>query len=121
MTERLDLPREKDPGDDSVVLRLYLSWLAVVRDVLQSKGDAVGTVHRTPEGIWELVFAVDRGQGRRQRHFIAIDPGLSRKQRWPLIRLGPGIWDIPVSIHIPGQLHAFVTLIRVPDLAPWEV
>lgn len=121
MTERLDVPRSQDPGDDSVVARLYVTWLATVRDVTRSETGTVGTVHRTVEDVWELVFAVDRGQGRRQRHFIAVDPYLSRKQRWPLIRLGPGIWDIPVSIHIPGQLHAFVTLIRVPDLAPWEV
>jgi hypothetical protein len=69
---------------------------------------------------WQLVFAVDRGKDRRQRHFVSVDPDAVQSDRWHLVKLGPTAWDIPQSIFVAGQIHAFVTIVDVPSPAPWE-
>lgn len=109
-----------DPGDDSVVLRVHLHWLHSVPEVMTSAGPPVGHVGRDQDGAWQLVFAVQRLPTRRQRHFVSVDPDRVRPNRWWMLKLGPGVWDIPQSIFFEGQIHAFVTLVGVPDPAPWE-
>lgn len=112
----------EDPGDDSVLFRIHLHWRGSTPEVLSSPDntEAVGHIWRDKEGAWQLAFAVQRGNGRRQRHFVTIDPDGIRNDRWALQKLGPGVWDIGQSIFFAGQIHAFVTLIGVPDPAPWE-
>ena len=58
---------------------------------------------------------------RRQRHFAAVNPNQHHDaDSWPLVKLAAGVWDVPVSIVVPGYFHGFVTLLDVPDPAPWE-
>jgi hypothetical protein len=38
---------------------------------------------------------------------------------WGMERLGPGVWTLDPSI-IVGDVHAFVTLVGVPEPAPWR-
>jgi hypothetical protein len=41
--------------------------------------------------------------------------------RFVLKRLGPGVWKVGPSIVSPGLLHAHVTIVDVPEPAPWLV
>lgn len=119
--ERAPEGQRPDPGDASVVLRLHLRWVPSVKDVTSAMaGVPLGHVWRTEEGKWELAFSLDRGKMKRQRHFVDVDPDGVRKDRWGLVKLAPGVWDVPVSIVVPDQIHAFVTVTGVPDPAPWE-
>lgn len=114
-----DLVRE-DPGDASAVLRVYARWAKSVPEVAGSPtGPALCHVWRDEEGKWQLALSVQRGK-RRQRHFLDVDPDNTRKDRWGLMKLAPGVWDLPQSVLVPDQIHAFVTLVEVPDPAPWE-
>jgi hypothetical protein len=38
---------------------------------------------------------------------------------WGMERLGPGVWSLEPSLVIPGLLHAFITLVDVPEPPPW--
>ena len=115
-----DMGPKEDPGDHTVVIRAHLHWKGSVGDVLGSPaGSAVGHVSRQPDGAWQLAFAVQRGPKKRQRHFVSVDPDATRKDRWHLQKLGPGVWDVTPSIFFEGQFHGFVTLIGVPEPAPW--
>jgi hypothetical protein len=109
--------QKQDPGDDTVVLRVYLTWCDTAKEALESP--LRGCVHRLDNGAWQLAFSVPRVK-RLQRHFVEVTPDGVRADRWPMARLAPGVWDLPISVHVPGQLHAYVTLIGVPDPAPWE-
>ena len=110
-----------DPGDDSVVMRVHARWVGSTTTVMQeASGPSIGHVLRRHDGIWQLAFAVQRGLTRRQRHFVEVDPDNVRRDRWGLVKLAPGVWDVAESIVVPGQFHGFVTLLGVPDPAPWE-
>ena len=113
-----------DPGDDSCVLRFYAAWVPSMEIAIGGSFADAPTVHarRDANGTWELGMSVPRGDGRRQRHFIAFSPdAVKRPNRWNLVKLAPRVWDMPASVHVPGQMHAFITLLGVPDPAPWEV
>lgn len=110
----------KDPGDDRAILRVLATWVDSSTDVVRSSGAPRCHVHRLPTGEWQLALAVQRGETRRQRHFISVDPDGIRQDRWALLKLAPTVWDIPVSIVFPGQFHGFVTLLGVPHPAPRE-
>jgi len=120
MTGRAGDLAKEDPGDASVVLRVHARWARSVPEVAGSPtGPALGHVWRDEEGKWQLAFSVQRGK-KRQRHFIDVDPDGIRQDRWGLMKLAPGVWDVPQSVFIPDQIHTFVTLVGVPDPAPWE-
>jgi hypothetical protein len=117
----------EDPGDDSAVLRAYLHWTASAAHVLAADAGphplcCVQRQNGEPDGLWELVLSIGRASQppRRQRLFVAVDPSGRAADLWPMVRLAPGVWDLPKSIHAPGQFHGFVTLLGVPDPAPWE-
>lgn len=121
MTKMAEDPPRADPCDDTAILRIYLHWAESPQAVLTAPHGtpALGHIHRRDTGEWELVFSIDRGIMRRQRHFITICADRPRPDRWWIGRLAPGIWDAPRSIHVPGQIHAFVTLVNAPEPAPW--
>lgn len=104
-----------DPCDDSVLLRLHAMWASSMEAVTLSKsGPTLGHVQRSAlDGSMQLVLAVQRGS-RRQVHFIRLGEG-----GWQFVKLGPHTYDVLPSIHIPGELHAFVTLICVPEVPAW--
>ncbi len=115
-------PQGQDPGDDRAVLRVYLRWAVSARDALglPHGSPPAGHIHDPMGRGLELAFSIDRGPGRRQRHFVAVSCDSVVPSRWLLQRLAPGVWDVPTSIHVPGQFHGFVTLLGVPEPAPWE-
>lgn len=43
-----------------------------------------------------------------------------KPEAWGLEQLGPGVWSVEPSVIIPGLLHAFVTMVNVPEPAPWS-
>lgn len=47
------------------------------------------------------------------------DPNDNRMVLWGLRRLGSTVWTVEPSIITPMGLHVFVTLIEVPDPAPF--
>lgn len=114
---------DRDPGDASVVFRAILKWVPSAEEAIRDQPQwASGYVMRGPDGL-TLAWSILRGTGKRQRFFTnicdtAIDP--RAQSRWPFMRLGPGVWDIPTSIFVDGQIHTFVTLIGVPEPAPWR-
>ena len=42
-----------------------------------------------------------------------------RIEAWGLQRLGPGVWNVEPSILVDNSFHAFVTIIGVPEPAPF--
>lgn len=113
-----------DTGDDTVVLRVVAAWCESAEAALASpRGPHAAHVGRQPDGAWLLALAVQRHDEaqRRQRHFVDVAVGgVLRADRWSLVKLGPGVWDVSPSVVVPGQIHAFVTLVGVPEPAPWE-
>jgi len=111
----------KDPGDSSVVLRAYVRWRDKPEEVTKELADpAVANVSRHPDGSWMLAFSIPRA-GKRVIYFAALSvDGVMRADRWPIMKLAPGVWDLPASIFIPGQVHVFLTVLGIPDPAPWE-
>ena len=111
-----------DPGDDTILLRIIVHWVNGNIEATTSPDGSrpCGHIGRDKDGAWRLAFAVPRGEAR-QRHFIDVDPMGTRDDRWPLYRLGPGVWDSSKPVHIEGQFRGFVTVVGVPEPAPWEV
>lgn len=108
----------KDPGDDSVILRVHAKWLASYDEVMQSMSNAAHIL-RKPDGSWQLALLVRR-PNERQLQNLLVSPDVAREGRWQLVKLGPGTWDLPQAVSVEGKLHAFVTLCGVPNPAPWE-
>lgn len=111
---------KEDPGDDSGIMRVHLRWCGTIEEATTGDGPPLGHIYRRDDGVWELVFSVRRSPTRRQRFFAAVSVDVKRPGRWLIVKLAPGVWDVPESIHFEGQFHGFVTLIGVPDPAPWE-
>jgi hypothetical protein len=117
----------RDPGDASVVLRVLLQWVDTPEEVTRAAQNEppLGHVQKEAEGSLLLLWSVPRGNGKRQRFFTHVDQiesGVARREdRWPLMRLGPGVWDVSTSIFVEGQVHAFVTLVNVPEPPPWSL
>jgi hypothetical protein len=44
---------------------------------------------------------------------------IGRDPRWNLFKLGPTVWKLTPSI-LDQQIHGYVTVIGVPEPAPWE-
>jgi hypothetical protein len=110
-----------DPCDDTVLMRTIVHWVGSnIEATTSPKGSRpCGHIARARDGAWRLAFAVQRGE-KRQVHFIDVDPMGTRADRWPIYQLGPGVWDLSKSVHAEGQYHGFVTVVGVPDPAPWE-
>lgn len=110
---------QHDPGDDSGIFHAILSW---EKDAMEQRSLAVGHlgfVKRADDGAWMLFVNVNRTK-KRQYHFFQIDPTGSRADCWKLLRLGSGAWTVLPSVHVPGQMHAFLTLTNVPEPPPWK-
>ncbi len=110
--------RTADTDDDRGVVRAILPWASVMTSVTTGSS-SYGRVERQPGGAWQLAIAVCRPT-RRQVFFIDVDPDGIRTDRWHLLRLGPGVWEVTPSLHVDGQIHTFITLVGVPEPAPWK-
>lgn len=112
----------KDPGDDKCIVRAYLNWADSTKTALTLPLDGPAACHVQNEGgRWQLAFSILRGE-RRQHHFAYVSSAHAHvPDTWPMVKLAEGVWDIPVSIHIQGQIHGFFTLVNVPAPAPWEL
>jgi hypothetical protein len=114
----------KDPCDDTVMLRL----ITVLREesALSYKGpQAIASVVKDTTW-WRVLLAVPRDD-KQFYYVIPVDPSLKEMGPkpdgsfvWGLIQLGSTVWEVHPSVHLPGQLHAYVTLIGVPSPAPWD-
>ena len=113
----------KDPGDDSIIMRAIVHWVdSNISATTSPEGSRpCGHIARADGGAWRLALAIQRGPKKRQRHWIDVDPMGTRPDRWPLCHLGPGVWDVSKSVHVEGQMHAFLTIVGVPEPAPWEL
>ena len=116
-------PANQDPGNDSIIMRTLVWWVeSNISATTSPEGSRpCGHVVRNDGGVWRLAFALQRGPGKRQKHFVDVDPMGTRTDRYPLTRLGPGVWDISRPVHVEKQFQGFLTLCDVPDPAPWEV
>jgi hypothetical protein len=52
--------------------------------------------------------------------YVPRPPTPTKMKHWGLTKLGPSVWAVSPSIHLPGTFHGYVTLCEVPDPAPWE-
>jgi len=43
---------------------------------------------------------------------------IGRDPRWNLVRLGPTVWKLTPSV-LDERLHGYVTIVDVPEPAPW--
>lgn len=94
---------------DKVVLDIVLQW-----------GSGVRMVCATP-----LRFLL-AGHNHLDRPFQQfIEPHLDGKPedgpppRFVMYRLGPGVWKITPSLYVPTMVHGYLTLVDVPEPAPW--
>jgi hypothetical protein len=115
----------EDRGDDKVILRTYLAYEPDIRKVFGAPIGIAGIacLKRVEDGSFDLTFSLDRGPAdnkKRQRHVVKVDPFGRHANMWPIVKLAPNVWDLPMSILIEGQLHAFVTIVNAPNPAPWE-
>jgi len=113
----------KDEGTDSQILRVVCQWVQTPEQALIASfgTGSFGTVVRRSDGRWEAVLSFDRNVERkqRQRHFVALNMGGVRRHPHDLQRLDAHAWDISPSVHFAGQFHGFVSLVGVPEQAPW--
>ena len=109
----------QDPGDDSVILRVYLQWRNSLEEVNDpTSGKPYGHIHRLPIGVWQLAFSLNRGEKRQQLQ-VVVDPDAVRSDRLPLKKLARGVWDVSLSVNIENEFNGFLTLLDVPDPPPW--
>ena len=114
----------EDPGDDSMVLRVVARLLPAGDSAFTYEGGGnAASLTRDPDGAWIVILTLLRPQGRRHYtlHFRPNDSGKPSGERytWGLARLGPRTWDLTPSVHVPADLHCFVTLQDVPEPPPW--
>lgn len=51
---------------------------------------------------------------------ILATPQPAKMRHWGLVKLGPSVWAVTPSVHLPDAFHGYVTLCEVPEPAPWE-
>ncbi len=100
---------------DHVVLHLVLRWT--------ERAFAAPNTARWKPGQLAILAVNHHGQ-RVQTWLDNVHadgaPADGPPPRFVLQRLGPTVWTLAPSLVVPGALHAYVTLVDVPDPAPWE-
>lgn len=118
------LPRyAKDPDPASVVRDLVLRWSE--RAIVDERPVHVGAVLRRPsDGKLDLLAGLRSERPHREVFSMAITEGPEEalaypgEPRWWLNRIAPGVWKPSQSVRV-GSLHAYLTLVDVPEPAPW--
>lgn len=92
----------------------------------------VGKVVEDSPGKWTLLLKI-RGRNEDGKELllcynVPVNPFSSthsgertRPETWGMDQLGPGVWSLDPSVIIPGVIHAFVTLVDVPEPALWRI
>jgi hypothetical protein len=84
----------------------------------------LGIVQHRPDGGLELLMRFPSGE-----HWTAVSALLREGEPegegesirfWGLQQVGATVWIVVPSLHVEGQIHAFVVLANVPDPAPWK-
>ena len=114
--------QEMHPKD--VIVDLVLRWTPKVTGV-------VGTVATVdaPGGLGGLGFMLFARNHLEQFVQLTVYVALSgethdgsepgKEARWVLFKIAPGVWKLSQSI-VSDRLHAYVTIVGVPEPAPWE-
>lgn len=115
----------KDPCDDNVILRVIARLSD--KSAFEHKGkDAVASVVKDDaDWAWRILLATERDEKQFYYVIPISSAGWAGKRPdgsfcWAIVQLGPTVWEVLPSVHIPGQLHAYVTIIGVPSPAPWQ-
>jgi hypothetical protein len=115
----------KDPCDDTVISRIIAPL--IVTSAFAHKGPAAVASFVDDGESLRVLLAVQRED---KQFYYAIPVGLhpatigpqpDGSYVWALVQLGATVWEVMPSVHIPGQLHAYVTLVNVPWDQQWHV
>ena len=132
-TVDLALSREQSFAIGTMALavqQLGVSPESDVRMALFNSGDRkilmlyAGDETGNPESAWKLWFVTKNHRGEyvslsARVHFEG-KPEEGPPARFVLGKLGPRVWKLAPSVLEQGRLHAYLTIVDVPDPAPWE-
>ena len=76
-------------------------------------GLAISVLH--DDRLVGMSVPVDVGCSRTMRPPVDATDG----PRWVTFEIGPGTWKVWPSVHQPGVLHAYLTLVDVHTRPPW--
>jgi|WetSurSiteA1Bulk_404760.scaffolds.fasta_scaffold07990_2 hypothetical protein len=99
-------------------------WMSTFAQVMSAKSDACTAV-RAPDGRWDLILVLFRGDGKRIQTTVPINPGGApiivgeEMTKWGFLPLGSSVWTLTPSLD-SGDYHGFVVVRNVPLPAPWE-
>lgn len=98
---------------DQVVLDLVLPY---------SESPGKNAACLTARNVFVVVAQNHRGQFAQVmiKFHLGGEPEDGPPPRFVLWKLGPTVWKLSPSITAPGMLHAYLTIVKVPDPAPWE-
>jgi len=109
---------KRDVPPDQVVLDIVLRW-----DVRLFTAPHTATV--VGDGPYRLALFAVNHQDHKVQQFIDLNfdgfPEDGPPPRFLMYRLGPGVWKVTPSVVVPGMLHAYLTIIGVPEPLPWQI
>ena len=124
--EKTSFPRAasrvaESPSD--VVLDIVLRW-AWAETIGALGARVMADEPGNPESAWKLWFVTKNHRGEyvslsARVHFEG-KPEEGPPARFVLGKLGPRVWKLAPSVLEQGRLHAYLTIVDVPDPAPWE-
>lgn len=114
----------RESGGDSVVLHFSPKFIDGFAFAYRGR-EAVASYMVDEDGTKNVFVRLPRGGDRFECYTIRVNPGGPPRfgpgfSVWSLLKIEPSTWQIVPSVHFRGYLHAFVTLVEVPDPAPWE-
>jgi hypothetical protein len=103
--------------------KLSLPPSAVVLDLILRWSRTIGNAGTATVNGSSLIFAAKNHRGvfvvlSTPVHFDG-EPEEGPPPRFVLFRLGPGVWKLAPSV-LTDVLHAYLTLVDVPEPPPWE-
>jgi hypothetical protein len=102
-----------------------------VRDIVAGWAEQIGgidplpraRINRTPTGGLEMILSVTI-DGTPQILTCPVRTGPPEEGPqglvWGVIRIAPGVYKITPSLNAIGVLHAFVTIVGVPEVPAWD-
>ena len=100
-----------------------LNPMTVVMDIVLKWNEEIFHHLHTAKVVGDSLFIFTTNHRSEPLQFV-IDVHFSgspclKPPRWVLLKLGPTVWKLAPSI-LTEKLHAYITIINVPDPAPWE-